>query len=68
MFLNEVEEILDIVEAQEFAKIMTPLFLQIARCVSSPHFQVSPLADEYLLSLTWTRWQKELYITGTTTI
>lgn len=41
MFLNEVEEILDVIEPQEFVKIQVPLFQQIARCVSSPHFQVS---------------------------
>ena len=40
MFLNEIEEILDVIEPQEFVKIQVPLFQQIARCVSSPHFQV----------------------------
>ena len=40
MFLNELEEILDVIEHSEFSKIMTPLFNQLARCVSSPHFQV----------------------------
>ena len=40
MFLNEMEEILDVVEPGEFVKIQVPLFQQIARCVSSPHFQV----------------------------
>ena len=42
MFLNELEEILDVIEHSEFSKIMTPLFNQLARCVSSPHFQVCP--------------------------
>jgi serine/threonine-protein phosphatase 2A regulatory subunit B' len=41
MFLNELEEILDVIEPHEFRKIMRPLFQQLARCVSSPHFQVS---------------------------
>ena len=41
MFLNELEEILDVIEHSEFSKIMTPLFNQLARCVSSPHFQVT---------------------------
>jgi len=41
MFLNEIEEILDVIEPTEFVKIEGPLFTQIARCVSSPHFQVS---------------------------
>lgn len=40
MFLNEVEEILDVIEPVEFQKIMSPLFAQLARCVSSQHFQV----------------------------
>jgi serine/threonine-protein phosphatase 2A regulatory subunit B' len=41
MFLGEIEEILDVIEPPQFVKIMEPLFKQIARCVSSPHFQVS---------------------------
>lgn len=40
MYLNEVEEILDIIEASEFHKIVTPLFTQLARCINSQHFQV----------------------------
>ena len=40
MFLNELEEILDVMEPVEFVKIMLPLFRQIGRCISSPHFQV----------------------------
>lgn len=40
MFLNELEEILDVIEPAEFQKVMIPLFKQLARCVSSPHFQV----------------------------
>lgn len=40
MFLNELEEILDVIEPVEFQKVMIPLFKQLARCVSSPHFQV----------------------------
>lgn len=40
MFLNELEEILDVIEPAEFNKIMVPLFKQLAKCVSSPHFQV----------------------------
>ena len=41
MFLGEIEEILDVIEPGQFVKIQDPLFRQIARCVSSPHFQVS---------------------------
>lgn len=40
MFLGEIEEILDVIEPTQFAKIQEPLFRQISRCVSSPHFQV----------------------------
>ena len=40
MFLNELEEILDVIEPAEFTKVMVPLFKQLAKCVSSPHFQV----------------------------
>lgn len=44
MFLGEIEEILDVIEPAQFVKIQEPLFKQIARCVSSPHFQVMPSA------------------------
>lgn len=40
MFLGEIEEILDIIEPSQFVRIQEPLFKQIAKCVSSPHFQV----------------------------
>ena len=40
MFLNELEEILDVLEPGEFQTVMVPLFRQLAKCVSSPHFQV----------------------------
>ncbi len=40
MFLNELEEILDVIEPSEFVKVMESLFRQLAKCVSSPHFQV----------------------------
>ena len=56
MFLNELEEILDVIEHAEFARIIPPLFNQLARCVSSPHFQVAERAlyywnNEYFVSL-----------------
>lgn len=41
MFLGEIEEILDVIEPPQFVKIQEPLFRQIAKCVSSPHFQVN---------------------------
>ncbi|KAK2191934.1 hypothetical protein NP493_42g07023 [Ridgeia piscesae] len=56
MFLNELEEILDVIEPAEFNKVMVPLFKQLAKCVSSPHFQVAERAlyfwnNEYIVSL-----------------
>ncbi|XP_055905268.1 serine/threonine-protein phosphatase 2A 56 kDa regulatory subunit gamma isoform isoform X8 [Eupeodes corollae] len=56
MFLNELEELLDVIEPAEFQKVMIPLFRQIAKCVSSPHFQVAERAlyywnNEYIMSL-----------------
>jgi len=45
MFLNELEEILDVLEPGEFQTVMVPLFRQLAKCVSSPHFQVSVASD-----------------------
>ena len=44
MFLNELEEILDVMEPVEFVKVMQQLFKQISRCISSPHFQVENLS------------------------
>ncbi|KAI5632923.1 protein phosphatase 2A regulatory B subunit (B56 family) domain-containing protein [Phthorimaea operculella] len=51
-----MEEILDVIEPAEFQKIMDPLFRQLAKCVSSPHFQVAERAlyywnNEYIMSL-----------------
>jgi len=56
MFLNELEEILDVIEPAEFQKVMVPLFNQLTMCVSSPHFQVAERAlyywnNEYIMSL-----------------
>ena len=48
MFLNELEEILDVIEPAEFQKVMIPLFKQLARCVSSPHFQVLIVSTLFL--------------------
>lgn len=43
MFLNEVEDIFEVMDPAEFVKVQEPLFSQLARSVSSPHFQVSPM-------------------------
>lgn len=56
MFLGEIEEILDVIEPPQFARIQEQLFRQIAKCVSSPHFQVAERAlyfwnNEYAMSL-----------------
>jgi serine/threonine-protein phosphatase 2A regulatory subunit B' len=41
MFLNELEEILDMIEAEHFKNVMDALFKQISRCLCSSHFQVA---------------------------
>ncbi|XP_065660908.1 serine/threonine-protein phosphatase 2A 56 kDa regulatory subunit gamma isoform isoform X2 [Hydra vulgaris] len=56
MFLNELEEILDVIEPNEFVKIVEPLFKKLGQCVSSQHFQVAERAlyywnNEYIMSL-----------------
>ncbi|XP_061481250.1 serine/threonine-protein phosphatase 2A 56 kDa regulatory subunit alpha isoform [Rhineura floridana] len=56
MFLGEIEEILDVIEPTQFKKVQEPLFKQIAKCVSSSHFQVAERAlyfwnNEYILGL-----------------
>lgn len=56
MFLNEVEEILDVIDPMEFTKIQVPLFQRLARCVNSQHFQVAERAlyywnNEYIVNL-----------------
>merc|ERR1740117_2900971 len=49
-------QVLELIQASEFEKIMAPLFKQIARCIGSPHFQVAERAlflwnNEYIVSL-----------------
>jgi serine/threonine-protein phosphatase 2A regulatory subunit B' len=56
MFLNEVEEVLDVTDPLEFQKIQIPLFQQLARCINSQHFQVAERAllywnNEYVVNL-----------------
>lgn len=43
MFLNEVEDIFEVMDPAEFAKVQEPLFNQLAKSVASPHFQVEVL-------------------------
>ena len=70
MFLNELEEILDVIEPSEFVKVMDPLFRRLARCVSSPHFQVDTHAHSrmplcFCHSCVVYRLQSEHFIIGT---
>ncbi|KAH3998570.1 serine/threonine-protein phosphatase 2A regulatory subunit [Parastagonospora nodorum] len=56
MFLNEVEDIFEVMDPAEFAKVQEPLFNQLARSVASPHFQVAERAlyfwnNEYFCNL-----------------
>lgn len=56
MFLNEIEDIFEVMEPNEFVKIQIPLFAQLSKCISSPHFQVSEKvlcywSNEYFLTL-----------------
>lgn len=40
MFLNELEEILEVIQMAEFQKVMIPLFQRIGFCIKSCSFQV----------------------------
>ncbi|KAI8881255.1 protein phosphatase 2A regulatory B subunit [Backusella circina FSU 941] len=56
MFINEIEEVLDVVESDEFGKVMVPIFQKVALCISSSHFQVAERAlylwnNGYILNL-----------------
>ncbi|KAK0510472.1 hypothetical protein JMJ35_006904 [Cladonia borealis] len=56
MFLNEVEDIFEVMDPGEFAKVQEPLFNQLAKSVASPHFQVAERAlyfwnNEYFCNL-----------------
>jgi serine/threonine-protein phosphatase 2A regulatory subunit B' len=56
LFLNELEEILELTQPLEFARIEPALFRRIIACVTSPHFQVAERAlflwnNEYVMKL-----------------
>lgn len=56
LFLIEIEDIFEILEPNEFVKIQIPLFVQLSKCISSPHFQVAERvlyfwSHEYFCSL-----------------
>jgi serine/threonine-protein phosphatase 2A regulatory subunit B' len=44
LFLNEVEEVLEMTQPPEFQQIQVALFNRIAQCIRSPHFQVAERA------------------------
>ena len=41
LFLGELEELLELTQPQNFLNVCGPLFTLIAKCVTSPHFQVA---------------------------
>lgn len=56
MFLNELEEIVEVADSNEFRNIMGPLFTKLGQCVSNTHFQVAERAlffwnNEYVMSM-----------------
>lgn len=56
LFLNQMEEIIDTMESEEFCKVMVKLFTKLSTCISSSHFQVAERSlyfwnNEYLMSL-----------------
>ncbi|KAI8093612.1 protein phosphatase 2A regulatory B subunit [Halteromyces radiatus] len=55
MFLNEVEEIVDLTDSHTFGEFVDPLFRRLAFCVGSSHFQV---AERTLLF-----WNNEYFLT-----
>jgi ABC-type enterochelin transport system permease subunit len=70
MFLNEVEDIFEVMDPAEFAKVQEPLFNQLAKSVASPHFQVfmSIFAVHNLKADTYFRLLNVLYTSGTMSI
>lgn len=70
MFLNEVEDIFEVMDPAEFAKVQEPIFHQLAKSVASPHFQVGdalpPLVHPRLTCRV--RSLSEHYTSGTTNI
>lgn len=73
MFLNEVEDIFEVMDPAEFAKVQEPLFNQLAKSVASPHFQVSPCqgfaSPAQMENLSrYYRWPNEHYTSGITSI
>lgn len=56
LFLNELEELLELTQPKEFDIVLDPLFRTISRCIGSLHFQVAERAlffwhNEYISGL-----------------
>jgi len=56
LFLNELEEILELVQPPEFSSIQKVLFKRVAQCINCPHFQVAERAlflwnNDYIVKL-----------------
>jgi serine/threonine-protein phosphatase 2A regulatory subunit B' len=56
LFLGELEEVLELTQGEEFARVAGPLFRRISRCLTSCHFQVGERSlflwnNEYIVSL-----------------
>jgi serine/threonine-protein phosphatase 2A regulatory subunit B' len=56
LFLNELEELLELTQPEEFRILMQPLFKQLSHAIGSPHFQVAERAlflwhNEYISHL-----------------
>lgn len=56
LFLGELEEVLELTQSDEFARVQEPLFRQISRCLTSSHFQVAERSlflwnNEYIVQL-----------------
>lgn len=56
LYLNELEEVLELTQAEEFKTLLKPLFKQISKSIGSPHFQVAERAlflwhNEYISNM-----------------
>jgi serine/threonine-protein phosphatase 2A regulatory subunit B' len=56
LLLNELEELLELTQPDDFGPVIEVLFQRIALCIESPHFQVAERAlffwnNEYIVSL-----------------
>eukprot|EP00056_Hartaetosiga_gracilis_P008945 m.128288 g.128288 ORF g.128288 m.128288 type:complete len:537 (-) comp13024_c0_seq1:1752-3362(-) len=56
LLLNELEEIVDVIDPEDFVKVEDIFFKQFSKCIQSHHFQVAERAlyffnNEYLMSL-----------------